>query len=428
MEGGPAAAGDPEGVVGWDSPAGTGVPIWEKSKKRKDCRAFISNRLYLGKAIVSLWVQPICMKAITVLVIVGIWMSTDARAQTAASWNFPAGSAVASTTGANITASNVTMGSDITGGAQNSGGDFFGQDGWPATTTIDPNAYMQFVISPNSGYYLVLNTISLNLRHSTLGNSAGSGPTSWQLRSSLDNYTSVIASGTLTIAYQTFPVALPAAFQGIAAGSVTFRLYGYNEIMSTGGSNRFVTDGISVKGSAVAGTLAVQSIDLKAVAEGQAVDLQWQTQGFAEGTGFLLQRAADGVQFSTLESVTGATAVDNTVTPGQWYYRIEAQSPDGSSYFSPIVAVMVDASSATTPFIKGIAAQGSMVRLFLRLPDAGSYQLSIHTVDGQPLYRTEVSGQGGDLTTDIALGSRAHGVYVLTLAGNGANSSREFFY
>jgi hypothetical protein len=26
------------------------------------------------------------------------------------------------------------------------------------------------------------------------------------------------------------------------------------------------------------------------------------------------------------------------------------------------------------------------------------------------------------------MGSRAHGVYVLTLTGNGANSSREFFY
>jgi hypothetical protein len=368
------------------------------------------------------------MKAFIVLVIVGILMSMDTRAQTAASWSFAGTSTAANATGANITASSVTMGPDVTGGGQFSGGDFFGEDGWPATTTIDPNAYMQFVVSPSSGYYLVLNTITLMLRHSTLGTSAGSGPTSWALSSSLDNYTSVIASGTLTIAYQTFPIALPVAFQGIAAGSVTFRLYGYNEIMSAGGSNRFVTDGISVKGSAAAGTLAVQSIGLKAVAEAQAVNLQWQTEGFAYGTSFLLQRAADGVQFSTLETVTGTTAVDNAVTPGQWYYRIEALSPDGSSYFSPIVTVMVGGSSTATSLINGIAAQGSMVRTFLRLPDAGSYQLSIRTVDGQPIYRAGVSGQGGDIITDIALGSRAHGVYVLTLTGNGANSSREFFY
>jgi hypothetical protein len=366
------------------------------------------------------------MKTLLVLVITGILISTGACAQTAASWTFGGSSAAASTTGAHIIASSVTMGTDVTGGPQFSGTDFFGQDGWPATTTIDPNAYMQFVVSSGSGFYLVLNTISIQLRHSSLGASAGSGPTSWQLSSSLDNYTSVLASGTLTAAYQTFPINLPAAFQGIAAGTVTFRLYGYNEMMTTGGSNRFVTDNITVTGSAPAGTLAVQSIDLSAAAATQAVDLQWQTQGFAAGTSFFLQRSTDGAQFTTLEQVDGNTAVDNQVAPGQWYYRIEAQNPDGSSYFSPIVTAMVNGTSQL--LIKGVAAQGSAVRTFLHLPDAGSYQLSIRTVDGQPLYRAAISGEAGDVTTEIGFGSRAHGVYVLTLAGNGTNSSREFFY
>ena len=366
------------------------------------------------------------MKTLTVLVIAGLWLSGGAQAQTAVAWNFTGSSAAANTTGANITASSVTMGSDVTGGAQFSGTDFFGQDGWPATTTIDLNAYMQFVISPHSGYYLVLNTISLQLRHSSLGTASGSGPTTWQLSSSLDNYTSVLGSGTLTAAYQTFPITLPPAFQGIAAGSVTFRIYGYNEVMTAGGSNRFVTDNITVKGSAVAGTLAAQSIDLAATAGSQTVNLQWQTLGFTDGTDLLLQRSADGVHFTTLEQVSGNTAVDNPVTAGQWYYRIEARDPDGSSYFSPIVTVMVN--GGVSPVIRGVAAEGSSVRTFLHLPDAGSYQLSIRTVDGQPLYRTEISGQAGDITTDIGFGSRAHGVYVLTLAGNGTNSSREFFY
>ena len=367
------------------------------------------------------------MKPITVLVIAGLWMSTDARAQTAAAWSFSGESVAASTVGADITATAVSMGSDVTGGGQFSGSDFFGQDGWPATTTIDPNAYMQFSVSPNSGYYLVLNTVALNLRHSTLGTAAGSGPTSWQLRSSVDGYTAVLGSGTLTTSYQTFTITLPASFPGVM-GAVTFRLYGYNEMMTAGGSNRFVTNSISVKGSATPGTLAVQSIDLSAVASGPAIDLQWQTQGFADGTSFVLQRSADGTQFTTLETVTGASAVDDQVTPGQWYYRIEAQSPDGSSYFSPIVTVMFNGSSESTFVIKGVAAQGSSVRAFLHLPGAGSYLLDIRTMDGQPVYRMEMNGQGGDITTDIALGSRAHGVYVLTLTGNGANSSREFFY
>jgi hypothetical protein len=373
------------------------------------------------------------MKTITVLVIAGLCASIDAGAQTGAAWNFTGSSANANTTGANITATAVTMGPDVTGGAQFSGADFFGQDGWPATTTIDANAYMQFTVTPGSGYYLQLTSMSVALRHSSLGTTStnpasnGSGPASFQLRSSVDNYVSVLASGTLLAAYTTFPVTLPANFPGVN-GAVTFRLYGYNEFMTSGGSNRFVTDQITVTGSAVPGTLATQSIDLSAAASGQAVDLQWQTIGFGEGTTFSLQRSTDGAQFTNLESVSGNTAVDNTVTAGQWFYRLEAQSTDGSSYFSPIVTVMVNGNSATTATIRGVSAQGNLVRTFLHLPDAGTYQLSIRTMDGQPLYRTEMSGETGDITTDIGFGTRAHGVYVVTLVGSGATSSREFFY
>lgn len=354
-------------------------------------------------------------------------MSMDARAQTAATWSFSGSSVDPSATATGITASKVTMGSDVTGGGQFSGSDFFGQDGWPATAIIDPNAYMQFTIGPGSGYYLVLNTVVMNLRHSTLGTSAGSGPTSWLLSSSLDGYSSVLASGSLTTGYQTFTVTLPAAFHTLTS-SVSFRLYGYNELMTAGGSNRFVTNSISVKGSATPGVLAVQSVDLGAVARDQAVDVHWQTQGFAGGTSFLLQRSADGAQYTTLETLTGATAVDNSVAPGRWYYRIEAQSPDGSSYFSPVVTVMVTGPSASARVIKGVATQGGSVRTFLQLPGAGSYLLDIRTMDGRPVYRTEISSAGGEMITDLVLGAHAHGVYVLTLAGNGANGSREFLY
>lgn len=367
------------------------------------------------------------MKTFTVLVIALMGMSRGVSAQTAASWNFSGNSAAPHTTGANITATSVTMGPDVTGGAQFSGTDFFGQDGWPTTTTVDPNAYMQVVVSPNSGYYLVLNTFSINLRHSTLGPAAGSGPGSYLIASSLDNYSSVLSSGTLSTAYLPVSITLPAVFQGIT-GSVTFRIYGYNASVPAGGSNRLVTDAITISGSAVAGTLAAQSIDLTATAAAQGVALQWQAAGFADGTAFLLQRGTDGVHFSTVDEVTGGSTVDNTVTPGQLYYRMEALSADGSRYYSPIVTVTVGGAGGAASEIRGIAAGGTAVRTFLHLPAAGTYQLSIRTMDGQPLYHSEMSCQTGDITTDIAFGSRAHGAYVLTLAGNGANSSKVFLY
>ena len=367
------------------------------------------------------------MKTFTVLVMTVIGMNLEVIAQPAASWNFSGNSAAPHSIEGNITASSVTLGSDITGGAQFSGTDFFGQDGWPTTAAADLNAYMQVVLSPNSGYYLVLTTFSINLRHSTLGPAAGSGPTSYLIASSLDNYTSVLSSGTLTSSYQAINIVLPNAFHGIM-GSVTFRIYGYNASLPAGGSNRLVTNGITIGGNAVAGTLAAQSIDLTATAATPGVALQWQTEGFADGTAFFLQRATDGAHFSTVAEVTGGSAMDYEVAPGQLYYRMEARNTDGSTYYSPIVTVTVSDVANAAPVIRGIAAEGSAVRTFLHLPAAGTYQLSIRTLDGQPLYRSEMSGQTGDITTDLAFGSHAHGAYILTLAGNGTNSSKVFMY
>ena len=367
------------------------------------------------------------MKTLTVLLITVISINVAASAQTAASWNFSGNSAAPHTTGAHITASSVTVGPDITGGAQFSGTDFFGQDGWPTTTTIDANAYLQVVVSANSGYYLVLNNFTIYLRHSTLGPAAGSGPDSYLIASSLDNYSSVLSSGTLTAAYQMVSFSLPAAFQAIP-NTVTFRIYGYNASMPAGGSNRLVTNGITISASSVAGTLAARSIDLKATAAGNGVELQWQSEGFGDDARFLLQRASDGVHFETAAEITGMSATtDNNVTPGQLYYRVEALAADGSSYYSPIVTVTVNGSLASQA-IRGIAAQGNAVRTFLHLQAAGTYQITIRTMNGQALYRAEMSGQAGDLTTDIAFGSAAHGAYVLTLAGNGTNASRVFAY
>ena len=348
-------------------------------------------------------------------------MTVHAKAQTAATWTFP-GSVTPTTTGANITASNTTIGSDIAG-LGFSGTDFYGQDGWPSGA-IDLNAYLQITVSPNTAYYLVLNSISFNLRRSTTG-SSGAGPQSWSLRSSVDGFTSDLLTGTLTGAYQSFSLSLPAAFQTLS-GAVTFRIYGFNQVTSSGGSNRLVTDNITLTGQAVSGTLAVQSITLEAQAVSNGVKLDWQAVGFADGTEFFLERGTDGANFSTIEQLTVASVLDNTAPSARVFYRVKAQSTDGSTYYSPIVTVTVAVDAE--PAIRGVLPQGNSVKALLHVRDAAVYQLSIRSMDGKALYRQELSGRQGDATIDLAFGTRPHGVYVLTLTGDGILSSREFLY
>jgi hypothetical protein len=356
---------------------------------------------------------------LTLITVLG--MVSGVKAQTAAAWTFP-GSVAPTTVGAQITASNTTIGSDI-GSVGFSGSDFFGQDGWPSGA-IDLNAYLQVTVSPNTGYYLVLNSISFNLRRSTTG-SSGAGPQSWSLRSSVDGFSSNLLTGTLTASYQTFTLSLPAAFQTLP-GTVTFRIYGFNQVTSSGGSNRFVADNITIAGQSVSGILAEQSITLEAQAVSNGVKLDWQALGFSDGTEFFLERGTDGANFNTLEQLTDPSVADNTVTATRIFYRVKAQSPDGSVYYSPVVVVTLAAGAE--PAIRTVLSQGSSVKGLLHLQDVAVYQLSIRAMDGKALYHQELSGQSGDVTIDLAFGTRPHGIYVLTLAGNGTISSREFLY
>jgi hypothetical protein len=382
------------------------------------------------------WIKALALIMISWLTMPG------ARAQTAANWSFT--NTLTATPGANLSAPNVTLGTSIVSNAFNAGTEFFGQDGWPSGA-LDPNAYLQFTVSANAGYIEALNTVILTIRHSSLGTAAGSGPASWSLRSSLDGYTADILSGnSLSASYQTITIPLPAAFLSIPS-TVSFRLYGYNQTTTAGGSNRLVFDNISVTGQAMSGVLAEQSISLSAKTAGNgmgavsgagAVDLQWQTIGLPAGTDLIVERSVNGTDFSPIsqQTVTMADALayryEDASIPvvATLFYRIAANEPDGSSYLSPIAAVSIRGTPAKAPAIRGVAAQGTSIKTSVHIEEAGTYQLSIWSEDGKAVCRQTMNGQAGDAVAEFSFGAHPHGIYVLTLSAGGVNSSRQFVY
>src|SRR5450756_525466 len=172
-----------------------------------------------------------------VLLLSGLIMAFSAQSQTAGNWNM--NGTLTGTAGSHISLGTIGLGSSIVSGAFNSGTEYYGEGGWP-TGAIDLNAYTEFTLTAGAGYYLSLTNVSLVQRRSSTG-SAGAGPNQWSIRSSLDNYASDITSGSMTSAYVTYTVTLPAAFQSIPS-NVTFRVYGYNTAISSGGTSRYVYD------------------------------------------------------------------------------------------------------------------------------------------------------------------------------------------
>lgn len=357
-------------------------------------------------------------------------LAPGAQAQTAANWNF--NSSLSGTPGSNITAGAALLGSAIPSSSFNGGSEFFGQDGWPSGA-IDLNAYLQFSVSPAIGHYLVLNTVSMIVRRSNTGSPAGAGPNNWTLRSSLDGYTTDLATNSMTYNYATFTVPLPAAFQTLSS-SVTFRLYGYNTTINSGGSSRFVYDNISIQGQAISGVLAQQSLDLTAKASANAINLKWQSEGFAAGTDFAIERSTDGASFTTIDHQTSGTNQTASYqysdlslpSAAKFFYRVLATQPDGATLRSAVTAVTFQAAAIAGAAIRSVAVSGSSVRTALHLGTSGNYQLNIWSSDGRALYRTTISGQAGDQVADLAIGNYPHGLYVLTVSKEGVNTSRQF--
>jgi len=378
----------------------------------------------------TIYPSPLKTLKVLTLALTALLLAAGAEAQTAGNWGF--NNALSGTPGSNITASGASLGSSIVSNAFNGSTEFYGQDGWP-TGAIDPNAYLQFSVSPNTGYYLVLNSVTMIIRRSNTGTPQGAGPNNWTLRSSLDGYTTDIATNSMTYNYATFTVTLPAAFQTLSS-AVTFRLYGYNTTINSGGNSRFVTDNISIQGQAISGVLAAQSLELTAKASANTISLQYQAQGFEAGTTYSIERSVDGTNFTAIQRLISNTAETsffqytdgNIPAVARLFYRVSAQQPDGTSLRSDISVVSLQQTAGTS--IRSVAVSGSTLKTALHIGVAGSYQLNVWSQDGRALYRQVMNEQAGDQVADISLGNYAHGLYVLTVSKDGVNTSRQFVY
>lgn len=94
----------------------------------------------------------------------------------------------------------------------------FSNSDWNLTAVIDPTEYNQFGIDADD-----CSTLDINKIIFTHKNSASGGTPTWTLRSSLDNYTADLGTGTSSTFDATDTIILPAAFDAI--DSVKFRFY-----------------------------------------------------------------------------------------------------------------------------------------------------------------------------------------------------------
>ena len=181
-------------------------------------------------------------------------------------------------------------------------------------TAANGSAYFEFTLTPSTGSSVTLNSISFGSR------STSTGPANYTLRSSLDNYASNIATGTLltTSTWQLRSnTGLTAA--GAKDQAVTFRIYGHSGTgsPSVNIANWRIDDlnlGLSVTAPTTVKTYSYQKLNVGNVTYYTVAGLTPNTQYY------YVVRAVSGASCTSSDSNEIAVTTNNTVVwaSGAW--------------------------------------------------------------------------------------------------------------
>jgi hypothetical protein len=359
------------------------------------------------------------LKKISLILLSSVLSALFTHAQVAG-WSF--NNVLTGTGSANSTAGNASLGSTIAaGGAFNGGTVYYGEGAWPAGS-IDLNAYLEFAITPTAGHTVTISSLVMQIRRSTTGTS-GAGPNTWSLRSSLDAYATDISSGVLTMnSTPATTVILGVGFLNLPS-KITFRLYGYNATVSSGGLDRFVYDDIQANGSTV---LPLVFDYFKVKAENQSADISWKLGGEGNLSSLNIERATDGTNFEKIRTYSG-DQINNTTAfeyadqlnnpAGNYAYRIEMISSDGLVSYSFIQTISFNSENG---FRVQAINTGNMNSVSFRVnaEKPGNYIFSLYNLNGNKVAAKKADLGAGSQVMQMDNGPLKSGIYIL-LGENG---------
>lgn len=376
-----------------------------------------------------LWFKPNCKYLCSMLL--QALIALPCLSQTIGNWTFT--NTMIGTGGTHNTVSVANFSAAIPTKVFNSAGEYYGEDGWP-TGAINTSAYIEFSISPNTGYQLDLSSISLRIRRSNTGTPQGSGPTSWSLRSSLDGFAANINSNSLVHTYNNYTVPLGSSFLNVYT-TITFRLYGYNTTIASGGLSRVVLDEISIQG--IGEVLPVNLTGIQALRNNdKSISVKWQVNNVQEGTVFNILRSSNGIDFNPLNSFTendykltnSYSYIDDHVSAlsQKLYYRIRGTEPSGRTYLSPVVTIRNE--SATQALIDYTTIQGQSLITSLQVPEKGIYNISVISMNGAVLQQQSLNLEAGVHVITLPLNAITHGAHAIRLSNKRQLSSKKFVW
>jgi hypothetical protein len=177
-------------------------------------------------------------------------------------------------------------------------------------------------------------------------------------------------------------------------------------------------------------SLPIELLSFTAKKVNKTVTLHWSTATERQNEWFEVERAEDGIAFSTIGKIKGAGDSQSTLDyelmdaapkPGTNYYRLKQTDFDGQFTYSPVVTVQFDGLGGFRLFPVPVKDQ---LQLQLDEPDAFESAWFVYNTLGQLVLSGQMPADQSMLDLDVA--DLTPGMYLLQRTSDRARSSRMF--
>lgn len=192
-------------------------------------------------------------------------------------------------------------------------------------------------------------------------------------------------------------------------------------------------------GPCALGTLPVQMIAFNAVAEKNAVMLNWTTASEINNAHFVIERSSDGTDYESIGKTEGAGTTnslnnyefsdDELPTVGNsspiLYYRIKQVDHDGKhEYFGPVSVELSDPDQWSFTLYGTYIYEAISGTLYS--PEEGYYNMNVIDMQGKVVKQEKINASKGSHLLTIDMDAIEKGLYILSI-DNGTSPIRRKF-
>lgn len=181
--------------------------------------------------------------------------------------------------------------------------------------------------------------------------------------------------------------------------------------------------------------LPVKLGTVSASARNNGVSVDWTALTELNLSKYIVERSADGMNFSAIGSVTAKNSLDATnysffdaaPAAGNNYYRLKSEDIDGKSTYSSIVKVNLDKTTAGFVVYPNPVRNGSVSFQSAELAK-GNYTVKVISVSGQQMMAQSFTHNGGAISQSVQLPQSVKtGIYTLLIENAGTKVMNKSF-